>query len=286
MKDQMNAIRSPIQKILVPLDLSPFAKTATETACAIAEKHQAVVEGLVVLDLPEIIGLDLPFHAWMRPEALELSQQRTIDAKQRITDALKKFSETCEQKEVAHIEAQAQGVPADCLLDAASFHDLVVLGLQTFFHFQTSDEKGDSLEKVLRAPTAPVLALPQTDQAEWQKVLIVFDGSPNASRALKEFARFAQPYDFAITILNSNEDQEQGHDCVNSAESYLRSHGLTNIQNIVTDRDIRDVIEQDCIGNYDLIVAGIHSRRFVLDAFIGSLTRMLIKDGSTPLFLV
>ena len=278
--------KSAIQKILVPLDLSPFAASATDRACSIADRHEAQVDGMVVLDLPEIMGVDIPYHAWMGASALEVSRERTEDAKLRIADALKRFAATCDSRHIAHIESEFQGVPADRILEAASFHDLVVIGLRTHFHFETRSGPGDSLDKILRSPTAPVLAVPKQDEElDWKKVLIAFDGSPSACRALKEFARFAQPYGFEITILTSADEKDQAEKSVRAAAAYLRAHHLRQIETVVTDGEIRKVIDNDYIEVTDLVVAGIHSRRYVKDLFVGSLTRKLIDYGHTPVFL-
>ena len=277
---------SPVKKILVPLDLSPYADVATSCACSIAKRHHAQVEGIVVLDLPEIMGQDIPFSGWMLPEAFQLEQKRLDEAKLRIADALKHFVDTCEPRGVTHLEAEAQGVPADCILEAAGLHDLLIMGLRTFFR-PDEGTGSESLERVLRAPSAPVLALPKSDEDpdRWKRVLIAFDGSPNSCRALKEFARFAQPYDFEITILTSSHDKAQGEATVNSAAAYLRSHQIDKITTAVTEGNIHEVIDREYIDVSDLIVAGIHSRKFLKDFFVGSLTRKLIDYGHTPLFL-
>lgn len=276
-----------IQQILVPLDLSPFADSATACACSIAKRHHAQVEGMVVLDIPEIMGADIPYSAWMLPAGLKLSKERHQEAKKRIADAMAHFAAACEQRSVSHLEAVLQGVPADCILEAASLHDLVVMGLRTFFRPETSGEIADSLELVLDAPGAPVLAVPKhdSDPDDWKQVLIAFDGSANACRAVKEFARFAQPFDFQVTILTSSKDQAHGEATLKGAATYLRAHNISDIKTVVTDGAIHKVIDEEYIEDSDLVVAGIHSRRYIKDLFVGSLTRKLIEYGHTPLLL-
>jgi nucleotide-binding universal stress UspA family protein len=278
---------SPIKKILVPLDLSPFADAATACACSIAKRHHAQVDGLVVLDIPEIMGMNTPFNGWLLPEELKAEKQRYDEAKQRIGDALKHFAESCEPRAVSHLEAEFQGVPADCILEAAALHDLVVMGLRTHFRPGTSGDVSDSLEKILLSPSAPVLAIPNADEDpdKWRQVLVAFDGSPNACRALKEFTRFAQPYKFAVTILNSSKDKEHGEAVIKSAAAYLRAHQITQIETVVTDGEIHKVIDEDYIDSSDLVVAGIHSKKRLKDFFVGSLARKLIDYGHTPLLL-
>jgi nucleotide-binding universal stress UspA family protein len=279
---------SPIKKILVPLDLSPYADVATECACSIAKRHHAQVEGIVVLDLPEIMGQNTPFNAWMLPDAMKLEKERHENAKQRIADALKHFVQLCEPHAITHLEAEAQGVPADCILEAAALHDLLVMGLRTHFRPDTSGEPSDSLETILRSPSAPVLALPndpKQDPEKWKKVVVAFDGSPNACRALKEFTRFAQPYHFDVVIVTSSKEKEHGEAVADSAAAYLRAHRITEVATVVTARGIHETIDEEFIDRADLVVAGIHSKKLLKDFFVGSLARKLIDYGHTPLFL-
>ena len=278
---------SSIKKILVPLDLSPFADAATSCACSIARRHHSQVDGMVVLDIPEIMGMNTPFNGWLLPDELKAEKQRYDEAKQRIGDALKHFAATCEPRSVSHLEAEFQGVPADCILEAAALHDLVVMGLRTHFRPGTSGDVSDSLEQILLSPSAPILAIPNADEDpdKWSRVVVAFDGSPNACRALKEFTRFAQPYSFEVTILSSSKDKVHGEAVVKSAAAYLRAHQITQIETVVTDGEIHKVIDDEYIDSSDLVVAGIHSKKFLKDFFVGSLARKLIDYGHTPLLL-
>ena len=278
---------SPIKKILVPLDLSPFADAATAAACSIAKKHHAQVEGIVALDMPEIMGTGLPYHAWLVPDALRLEKARIDEAKRKIADAQQHFARICEPLNVSHTEDETHGVPADAILEAASLHDLIVMGLRTHFHPGKHGEAGHSLDRILEAPNAPVLAMPKnaTDPASWKKVLVAFDGSSSSCRALKEFARFAQPFDFEVTVIKSSKEKARAGAAVRSAAGYLRAHGISSVDTMVSDREIGKMIDEDYIETSDLVVAGIHSKKFVKDFFVGSLTKQLIAYGHTPLLL-
>ncbi len=56
-------------------------------------------------------------------------------------------------------------------------------------------------------------------------------------------------------------------------------HAETEAQGVPADSILED------IETSDLVVAGIHSRKFLKDIFVGSLTRQLIDYGHTPLLL-
>ena len=72
-------------------------------------------------------------------------------------------------------EVMKEGVPVDLILDTATLFDLVVVGLRTFFHFETRQGDGELLSKILGSATTPILAVPYKPR-EMKKVMIAFDG--------------------------------------------------------------------------------------------------------------
>lgn len=275
-----------LRRILVPLDLSPYSQQATLRACELAKSHRSQVTGLTVLDTPEIDAPIVPFYTALVKDSLAKAAERRADALDRIEDRLKSFAETCEKLGVPHDECEYQGVPAECILKAANYYDLVVMGLRSFFHFETQDEAGDSLEEVLDHTVVPVLAVPKHPGSPFKKVLVAYDGSPHATRALRALANLEPMRALEITILTSDKDAERAEFHLNHAAAFLRSHRFDNVETIATDKEIGAVIDEDYIDQVDLIVAGIHSGHAIRDFFfMGSLAKQLIDYGHTALLL-
>ena len=152
-----------IRRILVPLDGSPHAMAAVNYAASIAHVHHAIVEGIVVVE----------------PHTKKVVEERT-----RLL--LDWFKDRCNEKHVAHTEAGSQGVPASEILEEAKTYDLIVTGNRTHFHTRHPDEAGDSLAKMLGDTICPILAVPAVEEApQFRNILIAYDGSPHASRALR-----------------------------------------------------------------------------------------------------
>ena len=180
-----------IKRILVPLDPSPYTETSIDIACYIAKKSEAELTGLVVLDIPGIedsIG-PIPIGGLYYAEKIELAKK--VEASQRVEGLLEKFKTKCDREEVAHREAHTQGIPSTQILKESIFHDIVIIGLHTYFHFETSAKGGNSLEEILKESITPILGLPErfsfSDNSDKKaRVLIAFDGSPLSGRALHE----------------------------------------------------------------------------------------------------
>tara|TARA_R110002096_G_scaffold164099_11_gene331821 strand:- start:10875 stop:11711 length:837 start_codon:yes stop_codon:yes gene_type:complete len=276
-------MKTPIQRILVPLDPSEYAKAATLRACQSAQLHQARVTGLTVLDVPGIRTEIAPADPVLWEFVEKGIQSGIEDAREKIGKIQGFFSDTCREFEVEHEDFSIEGVPSRLLLDASALHDLVVIGVRTLFHFETRNRPGNSLAKLLGRTATPILAVPlSTNESFYKKVVITYDGSMNAARTLRDFASFAAPFDFEITVVSAEDDSLHGEYLLHDASSYLHAHGFEQFDTVhVKKRSIPSNLLRDA----DLIVAGIHSKKFFKDQVIGSLTHHLIDRGDTALFL-
>lgn len=278
-------MNSTIQRILVPLDPSPYTEAATLRACDIAQHHFAQVTGLAVLDSPEIRRRFAPVEVSHWPSIRENLAAGLDQAQQIIDRAKERFAMTCEAQHVAHSEDELSGVPVSIITEVAALYDLVVMGLRTHYHFETRDSDGDSLAKILDQTASPVLAVPSQTGGSFQRVLIAYDGSFPAARALRDFVGFARPYDFEINVFASGGDRAQSDALLARAAAYLRSHDLHDFKLHATTQAPWDFVQEEFLDATDIVVAGIHSRKFLVDPFVGSFTRNLIESGKVSLFL-
>ncbi len=275
-----------LKRILVPLDVSDYAEAATHRAGLLARANYAAVTGMVVLDTPEIRGMSLPdIPVRLLDYTVENIESRTKEAEQRIQDELERFAYRCEQAHVPHNEAEFQGVPSEKIIQASHYFDLVVMGLRTFFHFETQEGPGDSLAKVLGHTPTPVLAIPKISRQPLCKVLIAYDGSLSSVRAMHAFAQMAWPEKVDVTVLMSHADENYRSVALREATAYLRSHSIDTIHAIGTDREIKQLIDEDFIEKTDLVVLGMHAKHRIKDFFVGSLAKQLIDHGHTALLL-
>ncbi len=279
-----------IKRILVPLDPSPYTDSALKIATIMAKVNQAQLTGLVVLDIPGIeksIG-PIPLGGLHYAEKIEKSRQK--QAHDRIHELLDRFKNKCEEAGVSYREAEQQGSPSERIIQESIFYDAVIIGMQTFFHFETQDGPGDSLEKILDTTITPVYAVPEKMvfpdlPGEKIKVLIAFDGSLPSARALQRFAQLAPVDIFDVTVLISEKNREKADYYLEQADAYLRCHNVNQIRKEWIQSDIISAIEQKYLDWAHVLVVGAHSKSGLFDFMIGSLTRHLIKLGRKPLLI-
>lgn len=276
----------PIQRVLVPLDTSGYSKAATARACEIAKSHFAQVTGLAVLDTPDIVGSVVPGELGYWPLVEDTISQLTEFARERIAVARSDFAGTCEHNSVSHLESQLEGVPSNRILEASILYDLVVIGVRTFFHFESLEESGHSLSQLLGRTVTPVLAVPDDKEAAtFKKVVIAYDGSFSAGRALRDFIGFALPYDLQITIVTASKSEKQAEHLLNDAKACLLSHDIENVETLHIQGSTLSAVDTRLINEADLVVTGIHSQHFMKDLFVGSFAREMIDRGNKALFL-
>jgi len=273
-----------IRKILVPLDPSMYSDNSVNYASYIANKQNATVTGMVVYDIPGIeksIG-SYPIGGLYWAEKLEDAKKEK--AKEEIFHLLNKFKNYCKKENVKFSETDVQGSPSKMVLQEGLFYDLIVIGQKTFFHFETQNEPGDSLEKILSHSITPILAVPKKFKAI-QNVLIAFDGSLPAARALKRFAHLAIAKDFNIKLVMGDTNLEKGEITLNKAADYLREFGINKVSTEWSPEKIIDIIESKYKKWTDLYVTGMHSKSGILDFFVGSLPKYLLKESGVPVFI-
>lgn len=279
-----------IKRILIPLDPSPYSKSTLNLACIIAKVYDAELTGLVILDIPgieESIG-PIPMGGLYYAEKLE--KEKKEEAQKRIEGLLKDFEKKCVKEKIKYQVAERQGSPSNQILKESIYYDLVMIGLRTYFNFETSEEYGASLDNLLKESITPIYGIPEiipfADKPDRKiRILLAFDGSPLAARAMQRFTQLVDPDLFEITLLNASEDREEGDFILTQAEKYLKSHGIKNIKKEWTSENIIDVVEKEYYDKMDGFVVGAHAAEGIFDFFVGSLTKFLVKRGKKLVFI-
>lgn len=279
-----------VKSILVPLDPSPYTEVATKMAIRIAKFNDAHITGMVIIDIPGIEKAIGPVPPGGIYYAEHLEEKKKADAEKRVDELLDKFRKACDAAGVAHSEAKNQGSPSDSILKEAIYYDLVLMGLRTHFNFETESTEGDSLNNVLEESITPIYAVPaempvSLDKKQHVKVCIPFDGSLPAARALQRFAQLIRHDIPEVKLLMSHDDGDYANQILENAKTYLRYHGIENVQTDWTVEHIIEKVKAEYMDWADAFVVGAHSRKGFLDFMVGSLTKELIAWNKKPVLI-
>lgn len=278
-------MKTGLRRILVPLDPSRHAESALRTACFIAKRHRASVSSVAVLDSEEIRASLIPAIGPYFPLMADEIQKKVAHADERLREVLAKAGAVCAECEVEHRATEYEGIPAEKLMASSIFHDLVVVGLRTSFHFETRGIEGESLHGLLDHTAAPLLAVPEAPMEKLRRVHVAFDGSPSAARALRDFMPIAAPFQPEIALVVADMPTDQSDFLLGQAELFLRDHGFSQISREAAPEPVEEAFDRILASGSDLLVLGMQARKAIRDFFTGNFTRTMIERGDTALLL-
>lgn len=276
-------------RVVVGLDGSEYADAATRLACCLAKPVNGSVIGVAVVDKPGIEASSRGAGIGAYAYAKMIREQRLADTSAHAAQFLSEFESRCAELGASSELASRAGVPFQCIVDEGRYADLIVVGSRTFFHYETSDDEGDTLKRLTSICVCPVLAVPAGATDCLKHAIIASDGSIQSARAMRAFVflmagRNNPP---AITLLNVGEGGDEDNQVqLESAQRYVASHGLAANVEIRQGR-ASEQIEAAALERGDsLIVMGAYGRRGVIsNIFFGSTAANIIHNQRVPLFV-
>src|SRR5205823_4920626 len=184
---------------------SPSSARATDAAIALARATGASLTGLCVIDEPDILSgqaTGIGGAAYKR----ERDQTLLADALQRAEEWLQAFATRCLAAGVTVRRLQLRGRPADAIVGEMQRHDLTVLGREVNFRFETEDSDRKTRDTIVRHAGKPILVVPETELSARTAVVIAYDGSPAARRALQAFAKEGLARERAVHVVSVGDD--------------------------------------------------------------------------------
>jgi nucleotide-binding universal stress UspA family protein len=279
-----------LKKILLPLDPSPYTECATDFAISLAKIYDAEITGLVILDIEGIKSAVGPIPPGAGFYAKELENTKIDTAKVHIQNLLSTFKSKCDAAGVRHKESNAQGSPSKRIAELSPYYDLIVTGIKNQYHFETSDKFTNTIDSLLGKIAVPVIACPDkysefNSDSEVFKVIIAYNGSLQSIRAMQNFAKLDFPKEIDATVFISSDDDINAENMFQNIKSYLNAHKIKKVNKLITSKDKISVFNEELLNSYDIIVLGVHSRSGIFEFLIGSLTKHLIDEDKTMLFL-
>jgi nucleotide-binding universal stress UspA family protein len=271
--------------ILLGLDGSAYGEAAVELGVRWAKRFNALLVGLAVVDEPTI----------RRPEPVPLGagafkqhRDETLmaDARRRVRELLGRFSVRCAQESVSAKVLEDTGVPHEQILLEAQRYDAILLGKQTYFHFQTQTGPCETLTKVLRSAPRPVVTVPE-QPGEGKSIVVAYDGSLQAARALQAFEASGLHALGEVHVAAVDPVRVEAAVRADRARDFLERHGVRvrplAIESSASPGEV--LLEQVRKLDAGLLVMGAYGRAKIVEFFLGSVTRTILKEASVPVFL-
>src|SRR5262245_29244798 len=208
-----------MQSILVGLDGSPYSAAAVELGIRWARNTGATLVGLGIIDEPTICkgeptGIGGSYYKRCR------DQERLQDARRRVAGFLEQFTRNCGEAGVTSRTLEEVGLPSERLLFVGEDFDLTILGQLTYFHFETQTKADEPLRVVLHESRRPVVAVCPKLPASLA-VLIAYDASPGAVRALEAFQKTGLERWQPVRVVSADRDPAEATRRAEEAARFL-----------------------------------------------------------------
>ncbi len=278
--------------VLIPTDGSEGIEGAITHGLALAERYDATVHALSVVDVGIIkeLDTDVSLLKSVRESRTETANQATAAVQSRSSDY-----------DVTVVEAVREGVPAHEIVSYADEHaDLIAMGT----HGRTGLGQyllGSVTTSVVRTATVPVLTDRLTDpprSSDYTDILVATDGTAGSAAAIEHAIALARRYEATLHALYvvdtklgqnlpvQNVLEQDGQRAVSAVTTAAESDGVSTTEQIVSGvphEEIRSTIEE-C--DVDLLVLGTHGRKGLDRLVLGSVAERLIRTVEIPVLTV
>jgi nucleotide-binding universal stress UspA family protein len=198
---------------------------------------------------------------------------------------LDQFAKQCLAESVRHRVLEDVGRPHERIVREAQRFDLVVLGLRTYFHFETQEGPDETLHHVLKASPRPVVTVPEKLTAG-TCVLVAYDASLQAARTLQVSQSLGLDKSRPLHVLSVHPDLAEASRRAAVAVEFLQAHDYNpNTIAIPIDSPTQVILDYAKSLDAGLVVMGAYGQPALREFVFGSATRTMLKAATVPLFL-
>lgn len=274
-----------IRRALVAMDGSAHGMSAATLALEWASRFGAELVGLGILDKPSITKPE-PVSFGGTAFKRQRDDIRLADAHRRVIELLGEFQRRCEAAGVRHTVVEDIGAPHEQIVSEAFGCDVVVLGRETHFQFETQDRPDPTRSKVLRESPRPVVIVPR-EPAPGQGVLVAYGSGREVARTLQTFTLLGLAADEPVCLLGIDHDRTRAEARLELAGRFVSAHGVRVVLEPVVSSEAPAGLILDQIRRRQprLVVMGAQGHHPVRDLFLTSVTRAVLKEVPVPLFV-
>ncbi len=272
--------------ILVCIEGSASSASAIDVAIDVARDLGATLVGLAIVDEPDIVASE-PTSIGGGSYKKDRDAALLADAHVQARAWLDGFVARGHAAGVAVRALELAGRPAEMILEELQRHDLTLLGRDVNFRFETQDRDRYTRDRILRRAGKPIMVVPEALADAGPAVMIAYDGSPAATRALRSFAASGLARDRDIHVATVHDDGATAFEIATQGCDLLRGLGIAAVpENVVSVESITDaLLARRAKLRAGLIVLGGYVPSPLARLVWGSVTHDLLSKTVVPVFL-
>jgi len=271
--------------VLVALDGSACSFTATTLALDWARHFDARLLGLGIVDEASIYRPEpVPLGAGAYKKARD--ETRMADAHHRVAGFVADFRARAAVAGVHAAVLEEQGEPAERILFEAQRADVVIVGRETHFNFETPERRDATLAQVVRSSPRPMVVVPQT-LPEGTGVLVAYGGGREAARTLQLFALLGLAAGETLDVMTVHRDSAEARAIARAAGDFLAAHDVVHrVHTVGSSAAPAEVLLEEVESRRPrLLVMGAHREHTLRDLFARSVTRAVLRSCPAPIFV-
>ena len=211
---------------------------------------------------------------------------RLSELNRQVDMILERFAASCGQAGLSHVEVKATGLPHEVIEREAQSCDLIVMARGAKFRFRARDnEPDDTFKRVLKNTPRPLVITPEGPSPAGP-VVIAYDGSLQAARALAAFqsTEIGESGQVHVLTMDSNTLDATRH--ADRAVKYLAYHKIVAVPHVLpaSGDPARVILEQVRHLGASMLVMGAYGQPILREFFIGSVTRTMMDHFPVPVF--
>jgi nucleotide-binding universal stress UspA family protein len=273
-----------LKSILVGLDGSNFSRAALDLGIEWAQTFDAVLVGLGVVDEPSIRAHE-PIPIGGSVHKIRRDEHRTAVAHSQVEQLLDEFTSRCTDEGVSCKALENVGMPFREILRESHRYDLVLLGHETHFHSETAGRTDETLWRVLRRESRPIVIAPPESKSG-SSVVLAYDESPQADRAMQAFQASGLDLGQEVFVLCVGSAEEEAKCRSDEAVEFLQSHGIhaTPCVRKPQGRPGRMILEEVERQSARMLVMGVSKHSTLRDLLLGGVTKTVLRESPVPVF--
>jgi len=282
-----------IRSILFPLAEGTPSHSARDFALWLARIESCHVQILGVVDIKafEIPVLGTPDGFMPTVVAPPVQESRSLleEMAAAVKEQVERLAADCAAQGLSCSTDIRTGVPGEVIVGEATAHDLVVMGRRGYTRPGGAGESVDPLvQLVIRGSVRPVLVSGREfpPAGDIRRVMVAFDGSAHAARALQIAAHICIRPAVECLIVSVAATEEEGEATLAPAESYMYLHGLTPRKHVAVGTRASEILcDLVTAQGADIMVMGAYGHSPIREVLFGSTTEHILRQCGCTVIL-
>ncbi|KAA3612543.1 MAG: universal stress protein [Calditrichaeota bacterium] len=276
-----------IKSILLSVDGSSYTDAVVDAGIYLAKSLNCHVKVLSVIDVrPQDWQASVGSESIVPIIPTVVGSEENQDERQSLIDkTLATLEAKLRAKQVDYSIETINGLPVECICDHARVVDLVIMGIRGEYHIWHSNMIGSTLGPVSRQLERPFLVVGEKFEP-FGHVLIAYDGSPAAAKALTMAGYIASSLGLKCTLLVLNAKEDDAGDLIREGRDYLKKYEIECSCVFDSGSAAKKICEYSKDSQINLVIMGAYGHSRIYEILWGSTTEEVMKHAEIPVLLV